>query len=108
MRRRTRGDTRQTPRGVPSRGTLLRSGSIATRETSTAACDSGRRYGIAPMTAASAEAADDARRPIRVGISACLLGQKVRFDGGHKHNAFLTETFGRFVEWVPVCPEVEC
>jgi len=60
------------------------------------------------MTAASAEAADDARRPIRVGISACLLGQKVRFDGGHKHNAFLTETFGRFVEWVPVCPEVEC
>jgi len=32
----------------------------------------------------------------------------VRFDGGHKRDAFLTETFGRFVEWVPVCPEVEC
>ena len=32
----------------------------------------------------------------------------MRFDGGHKHDAFLTGTFGRFVEWVPVCPEVEC
>jgi uncharacterized protein YbgA (DUF1722 family)/uncharacterized protein YbbK (DUF523 family) len=52
---------------------------------------------------------DDSRpRPIRVGISACLLGEPVRFDGGHKRDAFLTETFGRFVEWVPVCPEVEC
>jgi len=45
--------------------------------------------------------------PIRVGISACLLGQKVRYDGGHKRDAYLVETFGRFVEWVPVCPEVE-
>ena len=43
-----------------------------------------------------------------MGISACLLGQQVRFDGGHKRDAFLTETFGRFVEWAPVCPEVEC
>jgi uncharacterized protein YbgA (DUF1722 family)/uncharacterized protein YbbK (DUF523 family) len=32
----------------------------------------------------------------------------VRFDGGHKRDSFLTETFGAFVEWVPVCPEVEC
>ena len=47
-------------------------------------------------------------RPIRIGISSCLLGQEVRFDGGHKRDSFLTETFGRFVEWVPVCPEVEC
>jgi uncharacterized protein YbgA (DUF1722 family)/uncharacterized protein YbbK (DUF523 family) len=61
------------------------------------------------MTAVSSEVSDDAdRRPIRVGISACLLGREVRFDGGHKRDAFLTETFGRFVEWVPVCPEVEC
>ena len=52
--------------------------------------------------------ADAAARPIRIGISACLLGQRVRFDGGHKRDVFLTETFGRFVEWVPVCPEVEC
>jgi uncharacterized protein YbbK (DUF523 family) len=47
-------------------------------------------------------------RPIRVGISACLLGEEVRFDGGHKRDSFLTDTVGRFVEWVPVCPEVEC
>jgi uncharacterized protein YbgA (DUF1722 family)/uncharacterized protein YbbK (DUF523 family) len=44
---------------------------------------------------------------VRVGISACLLGEPVRFDGGHKRDAFLVETLGRFVEWVPVCPEVE-
>jgi uncharacterized protein YbgA (DUF1722 family)/uncharacterized protein YbbK (DUF523 family) len=48
----------------------------------------------------------DGARP-RLGISACLLGQEVRYDGGHKRDAFLTETLGRFVEWVPVCPEVE-
>ncbi len=45
--------------------------------------------------------------PIRLGISSCLLGQTVRFDGGHKRDGFLSDTFGRFVEWVPVCPEVE-
>jgi uncharacterized protein YbgA (DUF1722 family)/uncharacterized protein YbbK (DUF523 family) len=44
---------------------------------------------------------------IRLGISACLLGERVRFDGGHKRDAFLVDTLGRFVEWVPVCPEVE-
>jgi uncharacterized protein YbgA (DUF1722 family)/uncharacterized protein YbbK (DUF523 family) len=43
----------------------------------------------------------------RIGISSCLLGQKVRFDGGHKRDTFLVETFGQFVDWVPVCPEVE-
>ena len=46
-------------------------------------------------------------RSIRLGISSCLLGQKVRFDGGHKRDQFLTDTLGPFVEWVPVCPEVE-
>ena len=44
---------------------------------------------------------------IRLGISACLLGEKVRFDGGHKLDRFLTETLGRYVDYVPVCPEVE-
>lgn len=44
---------------------------------------------------------------IRLGISACLLGEKVRFDGGHQLDRFLTETLGRYVEYVPVCPEVE-
>ncbi len=48
-----------------------------------------------------------AGQPIRIGVSSCLLGQKVRFDGGHKRDAFLVDTFGAFVEWVPVCPEVE-
>jgi uncharacterized protein YbbK (DUF523 family) len=43
----------------------------------------------------------------KLGISACLLGEKVRYDGGHKRDYFLTETFGRHVEWFPVCPEVE-
>jgi len=44
---------------------------------------------------------------IRIGISSCLLGEDVRYDGGHKRDRFLTDTLGRFVEWVPVCPEVE-
>lgn len=44
---------------------------------------------------------------VRIGISACLLGQEVRYNGGHKRDAFLTDTFGRYVEWVAVCPEVE-
>lgn len=45
---------------------------------------------------------------IRLGISACLLGERVRYDGQHKLDPFLRETLGRFVEWVPVCPEVGC
>lgn len=47
-------------------------------------------------------------KTLRVGISACLLGEHVRFDGGHKLDAFLKDTFGPSVEWIPVCPEVEC
>jgi uncharacterized protein YbgA (DUF1722 family)/uncharacterized protein YbbK (DUF523 family) len=43
---------------------------------------------------------------IKIGISSCLLGQNVRYDGGHKHDHYLTETFGKYIEWVPVCPEV--
>src|SRR5512134_635831 len=46
-------------------------------------------------------------RPLRIGVSACLLGENVRYDGGHKRDTFLVGTLGRFVEWVPVCPEVE-
>ena len=48
-----------------------------------------------------------AMAPLRLGISACLLGQAVRYDGGHKRDPFLAATLGRFVEWVAVCPEVE-
>jgi uncharacterized protein YbgA (DUF1722 family)/uncharacterized protein YbbK (DUF523 family) len=47
-------------------------------------------------------------RLIRVGISSCLLGETVRYDGGHRRDRFLTDVLGPFVEWVPVCPEVEC
>ena len=46
-------------------------------------------------------------QPLRIGVSRCLLGEQVRFDGGHKRDAFLTEALAPFVEWVPVCPEVE-
>lgn len=45
--------------------------------------------------------------PLRIGISSCLLGHEVRFDGGHKHDRFLTATMGQYFEWVSVCPEVE-
>lgn len=43
-----------------------------------------------------------------LGISACLLGRPVRYDGGHKLDRLLRDGFGPYVEWVPVCPEVEC
>jgi len=50
---------------------------------------------------------DSASHPrIRLGISSCLLGQRVRYDGNHKHDRFITDTLGRFFEFVPVCPEV--
>jgi uncharacterized protein YbgA (DUF1722 family)/uncharacterized protein YbbK (DUF523 family) len=45
---------------------------------------------------------------IKILVSACLLGEKVRYDGGHKRDLFLNETLGPFVEWVRVCPEVDC
>ena len=45
---------------------------------------------------------------IKLGISTCLLGENVRYDGGHKLDRFLTDTLGQYVEYVPVCPEVEC
>ncbi len=44
---------------------------------------------------------------IKLGISSCLLGEKVRYDGGHKLDHYLRETLGRYIDWVPVCPEVE-
>lgn len=44
---------------------------------------------------------------IRIGISACLLGQNVRYDGGHQHDRYITDTLGQWFDWVPVCPEVE-
>lgn len=43
----------------------------------------------------------------RVGVSACLLGEAVRHDGGHKRSSAVVELVGPEVEWVAVCPEVE-
>jgi uncharacterized protein YbgA (DUF1722 family)/uncharacterized protein YbbK (DUF523 family) len=45
---------------------------------------------------------------ITLGISSCLLGNKVRYDGGHKLDHFLVDTLGQYVDWVPVCPEAAC
>ena len=45
---------------------------------------------------------------IKFGISSCLLGENVRYDGGHRLDLFLKDTLGKYVEFIPVCPEVEC
>ena len=45
--------------------------------------------------------------PVRVGISACLLGEEVRYNGGHARDRFVTEVLGEWLEPVSVCPEVE-
>lgn len=47
------------------------------------------------------------REAVRLGIATCLLGEQVRWDGGHKRDDFLMGTVAPFVEWVPVCPEAE-
>ncbi len=49
----------------------------------------------------------DKESALRVGISSCLLGTMVRFDGGHKKDRYLTDILGEYFEWVPVCPELE-
>lgn len=45
---------------------------------------------------------------ITIGISSCLLGQNVRYDGGHKLDRYIRDTLGRYFHFLPVCPEVEC
>ena len=47
------------------------------------------------------------KEKIKIGISSCLLGEKVRYDGGHKLDHYLRDTLGQYVDWLPVCPEVE-
>lgn len=42
----------------------------------------------------------------RIGVSSCLLGEPVRFNGGHSRSRFLTDVLGPYVEWVPCCPEM--
>jgi uncharacterized protein YbgA (DUF1722 family)/uncharacterized protein YbbK (DUF523 family) len=46
-------------------------------------------------------------KKIKIGISSCLLGEKVRYDGGHKWDRYITDTLGQYFEWVSVCPEIE-
>ncbi len=43
---------------------------------------------------------------IPIGISACVIGEKVRFDGGHKQNRFVTEELSEYFKFKPICPEV--
>lgn len=47
------------------------------------------------------------KKKIKIGISACLLGEKVRYNGEHKRNSFIIQTFSSLVEFLPICPEVE-
>ena len=51
---------------------------------------------------------NDTNEKIRIGVSSCLLGNKVRYDGGHKHDRYITGTLADYFDFVPVCPEVEC
>jgi uncharacterized protein YbbK (DUF523 family) len=50
---------------------------------------------------------DEAYGRPRVGVSSCLLGEQVRFNGGHKRSRFLTDELSPYVDWVPYCPEME-
>lgn len=43
---------------------------------------------------------------IKIGISACVLGEEVRYDGSHKLSVLCKEELGRLMDFVPVCPEV--
>jgi uncharacterized protein YbbK (DUF523 family) len=45
---------------------------------------------------------------IKIGVSSCLLGNPVRYDGGHRQDRYITDTLGQSIEWFPICPEVEC
>jgi uncharacterized protein YbbK (DUF523 family)/uncharacterized protein YbgA (DUF1722 family) len=61
-----------------------------------------KRNSMGPKTAGATDS-----EKIRIGVSACLLGMRVRYDGGHKHDPYVTESLGRIFHYVPVCPEVE-
>ncbi len=62
---------------------------------------------VTPEPLPPAELTPASDLPVRLGISHCLLGERVRYDGGHKRDPFLMDVLGQHVEWVPVCPEVE-
>lgn len=49
---------------------------------------------------------EDRFSPVTIGISSCLLGEEVRYDGGHKRNPFITDRLARYMRFTPLCPEV--
>ena len=49
----------------------------------------------------------DDELPLQLGVSACLLGEELRYDGGHKRHRYLVEILGPELSWIPICPEVE-
>ncbi|GAB1468192.1 DUF523 and DUF1722 domain-containing protein [Candidatus Cloacimonadota bacterium] len=51
---------------------------------------------------------DIQKQKTKIGISSCLLGNNVRYDGGHKYDSWLVEILGAWVEYIPTCPEVGC
>ena|ERR1700722_12142047 len=59
------------------------------------------------MSETAARSDQDAGVRPRVGVSSCLLGEPVRFNGGHSRSRFLTDELGPHVDWVPYCPEME-
>ena len=60
-----------------------------------------------PEVGIDATAAAAAEVTPRVGVSSCLLGEPVRYNGGHSRNRFVSDVLAGYVEWVPVCPEIE-
>ena len=48
------------------------------------------------------------KNTIKVGVSSCLLGEETRYDGTHKRDHFIADVLGKWVTFVPLCPEVEC
>jgi uncharacterized protein YbgA (DUF1722 family)/uncharacterized protein YbbK (DUF523 family) len=64
-----------------------------------------KRTAAVPKRTAAVTA--EGQESIRVGISSCLLGENVRYDGGHKEDRFITQTLSQYFEYVPVCPELE-
>ena len=65
------------------------------------------KYAAVAMARRAPTASGAVTADIRIGVSACILGEEVRFDGGHKLDTFVRDTLGALLRFVPVCPEVE-
>jgi uncharacterized protein YbgA (DUF1722 family)/uncharacterized protein YbbK (DUF523 family) len=85
----------------------VRMAGVEAAASGTLQAESAEAAAPAVAAAASWRAWHDPAEPLRLGVSACLLGEPVRYDGGHKRNDFLTTALAPFVEFVPVCPELE-